>query len=532
MRGIPNGLIVLVVMGSVGFLAPVASAVEQTYVFNNGSEPETLDPHKMTGVPEHTLALAIYEGLTTHDPKTLEPRPGVAESWEVSEDRLTYTFHLRKNAKWSDGEGVTSADFIYSWERALKPETASEYAYQLYYVENAKAFNKGEIKDFSKVGVKAPDAYTLVVKLGGPTPFFLDLTSFETLMPVKKSCLEKHGDKWTRPGNLVGNGPYILATWQPRQEITFTPNPHYWNAGIVKLKLIKALPFDDLDTVYNMFLKEEVDWTRAIPLPKIDEIKRNPDYYAVPYLGTYYYRFNVTKPPFDNVLVRKAFSMAVDRVTLCRDVLKGGQIPATGYVPPGIHGYTPVSGPGYDRKKARELLAEAGYPDGKGFPKIELLYNTSESHKKVAEVIAQMWKENLGITLGLRNTEWKVYLDEQRSLRYQVSRAGWIGDYVDPNTFLDMYVTDGGNNNTGFSNAEYDRLVQEAAKEADPAKRMKILQRIEEILVVEQLPIMPIYFYVNQGLLAPKVKGFHQNIRDLHPFQFIYIGEEDEDEEE
>ncbi|MHC4601136.1 MAG: peptide ABC transporter substrate-binding protein, partial [Planctomycetota bacterium] len=257
-------------------------------------------------------------------------------------------------------------------------------------------------------------------------------------------------------------------------------------------------------------------------------IKRNPDYYAVPYLGTYYYRFNVTKPPFNDVRVRKAFSLAVDRETLCRDVLKAGQIPATGYVPPGIHGYKPISGPTYDRKKAKALLAEAGFPDGKGFPEVDLLFNTSESHKKVAEVIVQMWKENLGVRVGLRNTEWKVYLDEQRNLRYQVSRAGWIGDYVDPNTFLDMYVTDGGNNNTGFSNAEYDELVKEAAKEADPEKRMKIFRRIEEIIVVEKFPIMPIYFYVNQGLVAPKVKGFHHNIRDLHPFQYIYIEEEEE----
>jgi oligopeptide transport system substrate-binding protein len=508
-------------------LASVAAAAEQVLVFNNGTEPETLDVHKMTGVSEHTLALALFEGLTTHDPKTLEPQPGVAESWTVSPDGLTYTFHLRKDAKWSNGDPVTAADFLYSWRRALEPAMASQYAYQLYYIEKAQEFNAGTIKDFSEVGVKAPDPLTVVVKLATPTPYFLDLTSFETLMPVHEGCVTQYGEKWTQPGHLVSNGPFRLEDWKARQKIVFTPNPHYWNARIVRLRRIEALPYDDLDTAYNMFLDEKVDWLRGIPLPKIDEIKRNPDYFVVPYLGSYFFRFNVTKPPFDNVLVRKAFSLAVDRETLCRDVLKAGQIPATGFVPPGLPGYKPVPGPGYDRTMARELLAKAGYPEGKNFPAVDILLNTSESHKKVSEVLAQMWKENLGVTVSLRNTEWKIYLEETRTLQYFLSRAGWIGDYLDPNTFLDLFVTDGGNNNTGFSNKEYDRLVFEASREADPAKRMKILRRVEEILVVDELPILPLYFYVNQGLLAPKVKGVTHNVRDLHPFQYIYIEDEE-----
>jgi oligopeptide transport system substrate-binding protein len=508
-------------------LAAPAFAAEQVLVFNNGTEPETLDVHKMTGVSEHTLALALFEGLTTHDPKTLEARPGVAESWEVSKDGLAYTFRLRADAKWSNGDAVTAGDFVHSWRRALEPATASQYAYQLYYLANAREFNEGKIKDFEQVGVKAPDARTLAVRLASPTPYFLDLTSFETLMPVHKGCLEKHGEKWTRPGNLVGNGPFVLAEWSPRERIVFTPNPHYWNARIVRLKRIEALPYDDLDTAYNMFLDGKVDWLRGIPLPKIDEIKRNPDYFVVPYLGSYFFRFNVTKAPFHDVRVRKAFSLAVDRETLCRDVMKAGQIPATGFVPPGLPGYVPVVGAGYDRKKARDLLAEAGFPEGKGFPPVDILFNTSESHKKVSEVLAQMWKENLGVPVSLSNKEWKIYLEETRTLNYQVARAGWIGDYLDPNTFLDMFVTGGGNNNTGFSNKEYDELVFRASREADPTQRMKILRRVEEILVVDQLPILPLYFYVNQGLLAPKVKGVFHNIRDLHPFQHIWIEDEE-----
>jgi oligopeptide transport system substrate-binding protein len=305
-------------------------------------------------------------------------------------------------------------------------------------------------------------------------------------------------------------------------------NPYWWNAKICKLGEVVALPLEDLDTAYNRFLDGNCDWLRAIPLPKIEEIKRNPDFFVSPYLGTYFYGFNVTKPPFDDVRVRKAFNQAVDKEAICRDVLRSGEKPATGYVPPGIPGYSQLDGLPYDPKEARRLLQEAGYrtPDsgsGREFPAVELLYNTSERHKLITEAVGKMWEEILGVTVQLRNTEWKVYLDMVDNLQFSVSRRGWIGDYTDPNTFMDMFVTGGGNNNTGWSNARYDELISGAARELDPEKRFDMFREAERILCVDELPILPVFYYVNQGMVAEHVQGIYPNLRDLHPFQYISI---------
>jgi len=331
---------------------------------------------------------------------------------------------------------------------------------------------------------------------------------------------ETHGERWTRPENHVGNGPFVLDEWRPRDQIICTPNEHYWDRANVKLTKVRIKAMDDMNTAFAEYQAGKLHWMTAIPQTKIDEVQAHPDYYVWPYLGSYFFRFNVTRAPFDDVRVRKAFSMSVDRESVCRDVLKAGQIPATSYVPPGIHGYEGVEGIPYDPDAANALLADAGYPGGEGFPEVELLYNTNEAHKQVSEALAQMWRDRLGVTVKLRNMEWKTYLKDQRSLNYTIARAGWIGDYADPNTFLDMFVTGRGNNNTGWSNEEYDDILENLApQEQDSAKRMALFRRAEEILVREDLPILPIYFYVNQGLKRPEVRGLHQNIRDLHPFQ-------------
>ncbi len=496
---------------------------DQVFVFNNSAEPETLDPHLMTGVPEHTLALALFEGLTFHHPRTLQALPGIAEWWEISEDGLVYTFHLRDNAKWSNGDPITAEDFRWSWQRALDPATASQYSYQFYAVKNAKDFNEGAIKDFAQVGAKVLDPLTFEVTLAAATPYFLDLTSFETLMPVHRATVEEHGQAWTRVENFVGSGPFTVKEWKPRDEIVMVPNPHYWNGSLTRLKEIHAKALDDRNTSYNQYLAGTIDWMKFVPQKRIDEVQKHPDYYVWPYLGTYFYRFNVTKPPFDDVRVRKAFNLAVNKASLCVDTLKAGQIPATGHVPPGIHGYDGVKGPDYDPQAAKALLAEAGFAGGEGFPDVELMYNTDEAHKQVAEVIASMWAENLGVNVKLRNMEWKVYLADQRNLDFQISRAGWIGDYTDPNTFMDMFVKGGGNNNTGWANAEHDRLIEAAAQEQDVAKRMAMFKQAETLLCIDEMPILPIYSYVNQGMLRSRVGGLEENIRDLHPFQFIFI---------
>ncbi|MCE9636369.1 MAG: peptide ABC transporter substrate-binding protein [Planctomycetes bacterium] len=509
---------------------------EQKLVWNNETEPETLDPAIMTGTTEHNLALALFEGLATHHPETLEPVPGVAEWWDVSPDGVTYTFHLRKDAAWSNGEPVTSEDFRYSWIRALDPVTASQYAYMLYPIRGAQRFNTWHAaKDDqpatdalpapkeSDVAIDVVDPLTLKVTLEAPCAYFLELVSFETLMPVHRATVEKHKSAWTQPEHIVSNGPFQLDLWKPRDRIEMVPNPKWWNRKIVRLDRMVIRAIDEQSTSLNEYLSGGVDWIRSIPARRVEEAQAHPDYYVAPYLGTYFFRFNVTQKPFDDVRVRKAFNLAVDKKSICEKFLKAGQIPATGIVSPGIHGYPELAGDAYDPKRAREMLAEAGFPEGRGFPEVELLYNTSESHKGVCEQLVEMWKSNLGVKIQLANREWKVYLDDVDHKRYQIARAAWIGDYADPNTFLDMWVTDGGNNSTGWSNKKYDAMIAAAAKEPDPAKRFAIFQECERMVAIDELPVMPLYYYVNQGMLRPRVKGWHDNVRDLHPFQYIYI---------
>jgi oligopeptide transport system substrate-binding protein len=507
-------------------------SVPQVFTFNNGAEPETLDPTLMTGVPEHRLAGAIFEGLVGQHPETLQPVPGVAERWEMSPDGLVYTFHLRENAMWSNGDKVTAQDFAGSWERALTPATASQYAYMLYPIKNAEAFNKVGADDghggkrpavpFSDVGVQVVDARTLRVTLANPCAYFLDLVAFETLMPVPLEVVKKFGDHWTRPENIVGNGPFTVKEWLPNQRITFEKSPRYWDAQNVHLTRVVALPYEDNETAYKLFQQGDCDWLSDVPVAKIDECKRLPEFYVTPYLGTYFYRLNVTRPPLNDPRVRRALSMAIDRQPITRDLLKAGQVPATWFCP-AMPGYQPPTGLAFNRDEARRLLAEAGFPDGKGFPTVELLYNTLDTHKLIAENVVQQWRENLGITVSLRNSEWKVYLNDVQHLQYSMARAAWIGDYCDPNTFLDMFVTDGGNNETGWSNARYDALIRQAGLEVDPVKRARILRDAEVILVEQELPIIPIYIYVNKGLKKNKVQGFFENVRDAHPFQYLWI---------
>ncbi|MEW5947545.1 MAG: peptide ABC transporter substrate-binding protein, partial [bacterium] len=499
-------------------------APEQVFTFSNGTEPETLDPGKMTGIPEANIALALFEGLVALDHRTLAPVPGVAERWEVSDDGKVWTFFLRKNARWSNGDPVTAHDFHYSWKRVLEPETASRYAYQAYYIRNGAAYNRGDLKDFRQVGVKVVDTYTLRVELENPTPFFTDIAAFHTLFPVHKKTVEKYGDRWTRPENMVSNGPFLLKDWKPRDRVVVVKNHTYWDAGAVKLEKVVILATEDENTAFNMYEAGETEWIRTVPLPQIPRLKdKRKDFHITPFLGIYYYLFNTTRKPLDDTRVRKALDMAVDKAKICEYVLKAGQQPAAAFVPPGIPGYTSPPGPPYDVKRARQLLAEAGFPDGKGFPRLTILFNTHEAHKSVAEVIQQMWNQNLNVRVELENKEWKIYLKERETLNYDIARAGWIGDYVDPNTFLDMFVTGGGNNNTGWGLKRFDDLIAAAAGTFDPGERAKIFREAENILINEQMPVMPIYYYVNMNMIKPWVKGFHFNVRDYHTLKGVYI---------
>lgn len=499
-------------------LSGTAFCAEKVFRFNNGAEPETIDPALMTGSPEITLAEAMFEGLLGYTPGTLDPEPGVAEKWEISEDGLTYTFHLR-DAKWSNGQPITAEDFIYSWRRALDPKTAAEYAYQLWYIKNAAAFTKGELKDFEQVGVKAPDPKTIVVTLENPTAFFLELVAFPTYFPVNKACVEKFGNRWTRPENIVTNGPFVMKEWRAQDKIVFERNPKYWDAKTVKLDKIVAYAIVDDNTALRRYQTGELDWLRSLPEVQTAKLKDDPEFHKIVSLGTHFYRLNCKKKPFDDPRVRQAFAMAIDRDRICKFVLHGQWDPAETFVPP-MKGYTSPAGLKYDPKKAAALLAEAGYPGGKGFPRVTLVFNTLKRHEQVAIAAQDMWKKTLGVDVNLVNQEWKVYLKTINDLDYDIGRSAWIGDYSDPNTFVDMFVTDGGNNRTGWSNKEYDALVAEAAKTADKAKRLKMLEQAESILLKEA-PILPIYFDMNLGLVRKTVLGFKDNARNRHPFKHL-----------
>ncbi|MFK7826253.1 MAG: peptide ABC transporter substrate-binding protein [Oligoflexales bacterium] len=492
---------------------------KQIFKIGNGSEPRELDPSTSTGTPASRILDNIFEGLTQLDPFSFQPVPGVAKKWEISADGLKYTFYLRKNAKWSDGKALNAHDFVKSWQRVLDPKTASEYAYQLYYIKNGEAYNSGKIKDTKLLGIKAIDEHTLLVTLEHPTAYFLHLTTFTTLFPTPSHVIAKYpGQEWTKEGKIVGNGPFKLVEWKLNNYVKLIPNEHYWEREKVKLKEVILYPIENIDTEEKSFFSGELHQTSGVPLIKVPtyerQIKRNKGkyhpYITHPFLATYFYRFNTTKKPFDDMRVRRALALTVDRKLLVERVTRRGELAANSFTPSGISEYSftgdlPNSVNPEVIKEARELLKAAGYPDGKGFPKVELLYNTSDNHKKIALAIQQMWKKYLGVEIGIINQEWKVFLNTQKNLDYDISRAGWVGDYPDPNTFLNMFITGGGHNATGWSNKTYDELIDTASKTVDQTKRFSFLHQAESILMKE-LPILPLYIYTKSHLISQQVK--------------------------
>ncbi len=498
-----------------------------------GSEPEGLDPHLVTGVTEHYVLLSLLEGLTTLHPDTLEIEPGVAESWEISEDALTYTFHLDPEARWSNGDPVTADDFMFSFERILTPELGAPYAYMLYSIRNAEAFNKGELADFDEVGVHAPDQRTLVFRLEAPTPYFLSLSTHYTWWPVHPPTILAHGDmadrisKWTKPENFVGNGPFRLDSWRLNHSIEVSRNPHYRGIDAVRLNGIRFMPVD-IQTEERAFRADQIHVTHSVPIPRIDWYRANrPEAISFDtYLGVYYYLINTARPPLDDLRVRQALAYSINREELTEHVLKGGQKPADHFTPPNTGGYTARASFDYDPDQARRLLADAGYPGGEGFPRLELLFNTSESHRTLAVAVQQMWKTELGIDIELYNQEWKAYLATRKERDFDIARAAWIGDYADPHTFLSLGVSDNGNNHSNWADPEYDALLAQAANTRDPDARHERFQQAEAILI-EEMPFIPVYFYVRSTLKHESVKGWHSNILDYHPYQDIWLDDQD-----
>ena len=511
-------------------IKPVDTAAEKQILYlGNGTEPQDLDPHVVTGVPESKILMALLEGLVIRHPNGLSPLPGIAEKWNVSNDGKTYTFFLRDNAIWSNGDLVTANDFVYSWRRMLTPSLGSKYPDMLYDVIGAEDFNKGLLKDFSKVGVKALDAATLEVSLRNPAPYFLELLCHYTTRPVHRPTIEKFGEidslgsQWTRPGNFVGNGPFKLSSWELNKLLVVKKSLTYWDADNVQLNEIHFFPVDNATREDLMFRSGKLHVTSTVPQEKIEVYKKKyPENLKIdPFYGTYYYRFNTNKEPFDNKLVRQALSLSIDRKQIVDKVQKGGQAEAFSFTPPDKNAFYPSTKLEYDPVRARELLVQAGYEEGT-FPSFELLYNTSEGHQKLAQAIQQMWKKNLNVDVTLTNTDWKVYLSKMSIGDFSVARAGWIGDYVDPKSFLDMMVTGRGNNQTGWSSNQYDSLLLKGANSSSQEERFSFFDEAEHILM-DELPVLPIYTYTRIYMLHPDVEGWDSNLLDNHPYQYLSI---------
>jgi oligopeptide transport system substrate-binding protein len=505
---------------------------DQILRLGNGAEPQDLDPQTITGVPEHKVIMGLFEGLVTEDPKDLHPVAGLADRWEISPDGLVYTFHLRADGKWSDGTPITAEQYVESYQRMLTPALAAEYSYLLWFAVGAEDYTKGKLTDFSKTGFKALDSRTLQITLNSATPYLLKIIASHyawSVVPVhvikKFGKLEEKHTAWTRAGNLVSNAAFMLKEWLPNQRITLVPNPHYWDAATVKLKAIEFYPTEDIASEERMFRTGQLDKTNELPNAKIDSYrKEHPELLHIePYLGLYFYRCNVTRAPLTDKRVRQALALAIDRESLIKNVTRGGQSPAYAVSYPGTSGYMPRAKLEGRIAEAKKLLAEAGYPDGKGCPPIELLYNTSENHRAIAEAIQQMWRKNLGVEITLRNEEWKVYLTTQHITHdFTLERGGWIADYVDPHSFLEMWVTNGGNNDTLWSNAEYDRLFQAALSAKNDSDRYEIYQKMDAILV-DECPVLPIYYYTRVYAMNPRVKGYYPTLLDNHPYKYIWL---------
>jgi len=501
-----------------------------------GSEPRTLDPQEAQGVTEHHIIMAMIEGLVAPSiDDQSKVVPGMADRWEHNEDYSVWTFHIGENRKWSNGDPVAAEDFVFSYKRMLTASFGAQYADNLFILKGAEDYYRGKITDFDQVGVKALDPRTLRIELVGPTPYLLSLVQHPSWLPVNPKAILSFGNidtrdsKWTRAENYIGNGPFKMKSWRPNDVIEVVRNPLYWDAANVKLNGINFFSIENLNTQERAFQAGQLHKTDQVPLDKVPYYRRTrPELMRIdPYEGVYFYRINVARKPLDNPKVRLALNLAVDRDAIVKNILREDQKPATGYTPPGMGYYQPLDKMHYDPERARQLLAEAGYPNGKGFPKFTIHFNTLESHRAIAEAIQQMWKEELNIDVGLENQEWKVYLDTQNNKNYDISRSAWIGDFMDPVTFLSMWTTGNGNNNTNWGNPKYDAFIEQAARTGDPKARLEILHQAEDLFLSEA-PIVLVYWYTNAYLLQPSVQNWNPLVLGNHNYKYIDLKSEQE----
>lgn len=496
----------------------------------NGAEPSSLDPIMVTGIEELRAVLPLFEGLTRPDPRTGAASPGLAEQWEVSPDGRVYTFFLRTNAAWSTGGRMDATDVAYSWRRVLEPTNACQYANLLFPVRGAESFHLGRSRDFESVGIRVENPARLRVELENPCAYFLDLCAFQTLAVVPRQAIEQYGDRWVIQERVPTSGPYQLEVWRLNDRVRLRRNPHYWDAANTRSEVVDLLSLTAPNTVLNLYLTGQADiiWDKPmVPTELMPELRKRPDYHTFPMLGTYFLRINTTRSPYSDPRVRRALALATDKRRLTQRITASGEEPADHMVPTVTARYRRGEGQRYDLEAARRWLREAGFPDGKGFPVMDLLIDSAAGGparitERTGVELKAMWEEALGIRVELRRMEKKVFLVAQRNLEFDVSRSSWIGDYNDPNTFLDLFMTGSGNNRTGWSNAKYDELLRAAMAESDVERRAGLLGDAETLLVRDEAPVIPLWFEVGFHLYDPRrIQGIHGNPMDNHPIGAI-----------
>jgi oligopeptide transport system substrate-binding protein len=503
--------------GPIGGESGTELAERQVIHIGNGADPQTLDPHRAQGVPESNIGRDLFEGLIAEAPNG-DLIPGVAESWEVSDDAKAYTFRLRENARWSNGDPVTAGDFVFGMRRSVDPATLSVYSFILAPIENAEAITAGDMPP-EHLGVSALDERTLEIRLANPTPYFLGLLTHSASYAAHEASVRTAGDGYWRL-NPVSNGAYRLDEWVVQSHVKLVKNPHYWNADAVTIDEVYWHVTEDINAELKRFRAGELDMTNTIPKSQLTWIRQNmPDRLVIaPYLGSYYYGLNTTRPPLDNVALRRALSLAVNREIITEQITAAGEIPAYGWIPPRIANYENQQMPEAawtqeEREtEAKRLFAQAGY-SAENPLRLELLYNTQDDHRRIAVAVAAMWRQVLGVETSIVNQEWKVYLDTRNQKRTQAYRAGWIGDYNDPYTFAEIAQSSSELNDFGYNSPEYDRLLALAAAEEDLGKRAEYLQEAERVLL-DDMPLIPLYFYVTAKMVQPWVAGYEANIMD------------------
>ncbi|MBS0662011.1 MAG: peptide ABC transporter substrate-binding protein [Verrucomicrobia bacterium] len=510
---------------------PVQEGIRtRTLLIGNQNEPATLDPNLVDAATDQNIVTALFEGLTVLDEKTAQPLPGTAERWDVSADGLEYIFHLRTNARWSNGDPVTAEDFAYSFRRILTPALGSVYAYMLWPIRNAEAFNTGKLADFGQVGVRVIDAHTLRLTLAHPTPYLLALAAHSTWMPVHRAVIEKFGrledrdSAWTRPGNLVGNGPFTLTEWRPNSRVVVSRNHQYWDDAHNHLERVVFFPTEKADVEERDFRAGQVHLTYALPASKVAVYERESPALLRrdPLLAVFYLSFNTTKAPFTDPRVRRAFALCIDRPAISQSVYAGAFRPADGFVPPGCGGYPTVPGLKPDYAAARALLAEAGFPGGRGLPPLPLQVLNDDKTPRTAEALQAMWRRELGVAITIEPYEQKTWLQNQQTLSHTLGIMGWTADFADPITFLNIFTTNGGNNWTGWGSPEYDRLIERANQTADPAARFAVLQQAESLLLHEA-PVVPILYSGRTYLIHPSVHHWDPSPVGIHRYQLVEL---------